>query len=288
MATSSQVTASPERQVGEELSQLASFLFSQATSLWWWSRGLEILAGLIVVVLTVFDAGDKTSGVGAVGSTLLVVVAYVMRLFFEEKYETAETMRRQSVLCEGLDWPVSAWQKSEWERKAGSKLLSRLTQQPRAKDYYGSTSPPGARRLAEMTLESEFYTRNQYVSLRNMARTFSAVAGVAVLVVLLASANQTVPNDWGLLLARAIFVAIPVLLAADFLGWALRLHRITHELDEIEKGLDLQVRNADPSPTEVMRLVSEYNCQVVAGIPIPGRLWRRWHDRIRTLWERRS
>lgn len=286
MANSSQATGSP-RQVGQELSQLAGFLFGQASSLWWRSRALEIIAGLIVVFVTAFDAGKVLSGFGAVVATGLIVAAYVMRLFFEDKYDTAETMRRQSVLCEGLDWRVSSWQKSEWERKAGKKLLNRLSAEPRVNDYYGSHSPPGPKRLAEMTLESEFYTRHQYVNLRNIAWTFVAVTSVGTLVVLLASANQTVPETWGLLLAKAIFVAIPIVLTADFLGWAFRLQRITGELDEVENGLDRQLELAKPVLTEVMRLVSEYNCKVVAGIPIPARLWNQWHDQIRALWERR-
>ena len=273
--------------MGEELSQLAGFLFDQASNLWWISRGLEILAGLGVVLLTAFDAGNVLSGIGAVASTAFLVIAYVMRLFFEDKYDTAETMRRQAVLCEGLDWPVSPWQKTEWERKAGSKLLSRLSTDPRAHGYYGSKSPPGAKRLAEMTLESEFYTRHQYLRLRHMAWTSVAISAVGVFVVLLASANQKVPDAWDLLLARAIFLAIPVVLVADFLGWALRLHRITAELDHVEAALDNQLDLDSPIETEVMRLVAEYNCQVITGLPMPPLLWKRWHDQIGILWGRR-
>lgn len=249
---------------------------------------MEVTAGIAVVVVTALDAGEVVSGMIAVLATLIVVAAYVMRLVFEDKYDTAETMRRQSVLSEGLSWPVSAWQRSNWEAKAGKKILSRLSNEPRAHDYYGSTSQPGPRRLAEMTLESAFYTRHQYRKLRDLAWAFVGISAVGVLIVLLASANQTLPDEWGLLLARAIFLAIPVWLAADFLGWALRLQRLVGEIDGIENGLDRQLALEPPSDTEVMRLVSEYNCRVVAGMPIPSLVWRRWHDEIALLWQRRA
>lgn len=271
-------------QVGEELSQLARLLFDSAARKWYSAVVLEIGAGVLAAILSVLDYSGDSALTGAAIVTVMLAASYFLRLWFDVQYETSETMRRQSVLSEALGWPVEAVQMSEWRDRAGKRIRTRQKAQPRSSDYYATSKSFGPERLAEMTVESAFYTRHLYKRLK--VRIWGIFIGALVLTILITTMalTKTIPTSIDLVVARVVYTLIPLVLSVNLLGWALRLERLVSDIRVVEQILR---GTLDANPTglpQVLRLVSEYNCQVVAGFPILNWLYKRWMDDIDELW----
>lgn len=267
---------------GAELNTLAGYLFTAAARLWWGGRALEMGASFVALV---FGVAETDSWWAALLPVVCLGVGYALRLMSADKYDTAETMKRQSVFSEGLAWPVSPLQLSEWRRKAGRANVARLATEPRDVDYYATNLLPGPGRLVSIVRESAFYTRHVYIRLRHLAVVSGSVMVVALLVVAWIVANREFPTDVSQIVARTIILAVPMVFVADFLGIALHLSRLISTIKDVEQGLG-SLSSASPEQTsEALRLVSEYHCQTVSGTPALPYLWRRWHDQIKGDWD---
>ena len=284
MESSSQHMDSHSR--GEELNQLARLLFDSAANKWYGSVLLEIGVGLTAAIVSIRNPQGDESLFGALVGVGLLIAAYALRLRFESQYDTAETMRRQAALTEGLGWALDHVQFSEWRNRAGKSVRSRLVTHPRDPDYYASRqSEPGPRRLAEMTIESAFYTRRLYGKLRSwMWALFCAFLFIAIFVIFMALA-QSIPDSVDLAVAHVLFVSIPVVVSIDFLGWALRLQRSIAAIRQVASDLERLLATGIVEDSAVMRLVAEYDCQLVGGFPIHKLLFKHWHDEFREEWE---
>ncbi len=269
------------------LSQLARFLFERSATDWYRALALEVLVSVVSASIALVGAGEW-----ALRGTLLVVVlfvaAYVMRLVAEDTHDTAQTMRRQAALGEGLGWPVDRIQAEDWRRKAGLKLIRRVDAEPRAADYYATVEPAGPRRMAAMTLESAFYTRHLYLTIRWALGLGLLLIALVVLVILYLALTEAQAAAFGTAVAHVVATVVLVAIALDVVGWLLRLTRQAEALREVEAGLDRLVDRSDVSETDVLRLVAEYDCQLADSIPIHPRIFRHQHDEIRELWERRG
>ncbi len=272
---------------GAELNQLARILFDSASTLWYSAIVLEVVAGILATILGLLPLTEDAAFLGAAVGSSLLIVAYILRLIFDDQYDTAETMRRQSVLSEALGWRVNKVQMSEWRQKAGQAIRRQLKQVSRATDFYTTQLNVGPQRLAEMTIESAFYSRYSYVKLRQIIWGVLAVAILIAVLMTTVALSSAIPKSVGLIIARVAYSFIPIVLAVDLFGWAIRLGRHISEIRDIEEDLERLCGTADMDVPQVLRLVSEYNCQVVAGIPIHNWLFSRWHDEIRELWSQR-
>jgi hypothetical protein len=273
---------------GEELNQLSRLLFGAAAMKWYLAVLLQLFAGVGAAILSAFELAGDAALIGAMVGIGVLVVAYALRVWSEYQYGTAETMRRQSVLTEAVGWPVMPWQLAEWRRQAGSSIWRRLTTRRRDPNYYTTKAEPGPLRFADMTIESAFYTRNVYLKLQFWAwALFGGAVGVVVVVIFFAL-TQTIPDTADVVVARTLFTLIPTVLAVNVLGWALRLGRLSAAIRNVEVGLEELKERGPVDERQVMRQVSEYNCQVACGLPIPNWLFSRWNDEIRELWDARQ
>lgn len=258
-------------------------LFNNASIKWQLSIGLELLAGLIGVVATLLATTLGWQISSAICVVVLLLVAYYLWYSFEKDYDNAETMRRQSVLTEGLGWPMTDAQFSHWKSRVASKLLQKALCNKRDDDYYTTTENVGPERLLQMTQESVFWTRNLYERLFK----YILVCLVLVVISLIITLNIAVlPQDEQVRLniLHFIYLVIPLLLTIDFFGLVLRLHRAIQSLLEVERDLD-RLTKAEHSVEHIMRLVAEYNCILASGVPIPNWLFSRHHDEIQACWK---
>ena len=276
------------QQAGEELNQLSRLLFDAAANKWYLAIGLEIVSGLVAVVVGVAHFPDDVALYVTLVGIIPLVIAYVLRLQFSDQYGVAETMRRQSILCEALDWPVDKIQMSEWKQRAGVKLRKVLKLQPRDPDYYATRQPMGLGRLAEMTIESTFYTRHFYLRLKGWVWMIFVAATALLILVLVVALTNAVPKTLDMIVAQALVLLLPIVLAVDLLGWGLKLQGLTNGIREVEADLERIRKSESVDLPQVMRLVSEYNCQVVTGLPIHNLMFARWHNEIAELWQERS
>lgn len=275
------------RSRGEELNQLSRLLFNSAANKWYGSVLFEVSAGILAAVIGALEPPGDLSLLGAIAGVALLIAAYGLRLWFDDQYDAAETMRRQAALTEGLDWPLDRTQASEWRQKAGRRVRNRLKVQARDPDYYASRAPASPQRLAEMTVQSAFYTRHLYTKLRVWSWVLFAgsllIAGFVVSLAL----TRMIPDSIDALIARVLYSIVPVVVSVNLLGWALRLTRSIAAIRQIEADLERLLGSEEVTEPRVMRLVSEYDCQLVSGFPIHNFLFNLWHGEIRDLWEQR-
>jgi hypothetical protein len=272
---------------GAELSQLARFLFDSAAARWYTALSVELLAAVVSVVASLVGPTGNPATIAAALLVLALFAAYGLRLHSESQYDLAETMRRQSVLTEGLGWPLDGFQVSEWKRRAGRKLLDRLTVSPRPTDYYTTAQPPGANRFAQMMLESAFYTRNLYLKFTNWLWVAVVATAVLAFKALAVFATTGLADSLREQLSKVVFGLLPLFITANAFGWILRLGRITQSIADVERGLERSLNSSPVDLPDVLRQVSEYNCQVAQGIPILTWMFKRWHDDIERLWQDR-
>lgn len=274
------------RKQGVELSMLAKLLFDKGVALWAWVLWIEVAAGLLAAVSGLINLSDQWSIILAIIGFLLLASAYYFKIRFENIYDNAETMRRQSVLTDALGWPIGKTQFSEWRLLAGKKVIARLETTEEDPDYFATKVDIGAKRFLEMTQESAFWTRHLYCYLRKIAWIFFVVAVIFFFLVLTTAATDVVSRGVALKVVYAVYLLLPLVLVVDVLGWAIRLGRLINSIGQIEKDME-KLSNENPlDEKKVLRLVFEYNCQVVSGIPIPGWVFKRQHDYIADLWKK--
>jgi len=119
---------------GAEFNQLSRILFDKAVMLWQASVGLELGAGIISIIVSVSQTSIKTSTAWAIVVTAVLVLAFLCRSRFGSIYDAAETMRRQSILREGLNWPIGRTQFNEWKSRAGREVLRKFSLSQRPSD----------------------------------------------------------------------------------------------------------------------------------------------------------
>jgi hypothetical protein len=261
------------------LSQLARLLFDAAALKWQLSLGLQFIAGVVAVAVSVLSPPIQVSVIASIVVLALMVAAYWQRFAFEFTYDAAELMRRQSVLSEGLGWPISPSQFDEWKVQAGRRLLSTARQEPRSIDYYETKAEPGDLRLAEMTRTSLFWTRHLYRKLKAINAVTLCVIAVLLTGILLAAPLLST----GVYLAYAVCLAVPAIISIDLLGLLFRLNRAISALNHIDGQLDRLCQSEGTETGEVLRIVAEYNCAVAAGLPIPKWLYDAYSEEITEL-----
>lgn len=272
------------QQQGANLNQLSRLMFDSAARKWYGAIGIEVTASALAIFLSVLQLPDVFAICGAIVSVGLLIWAYVYRLQFDDLYDLAEEIRRQSVLTEAFGWLPSAIQISQWRQAAGESIRHKLKNEPRAKDYYATEQEIGVRRLAEMTAESAFYTRHLYHFLRKWIWICFITICIVVVFALVIAAVQAVPANMAVLISKIVLAVIPIVLGVNLLGWAIKLGRLSDAICKIEDSLEGLKKESHYELGPVLRLVFEYNCQVVQGLPILNTLFQHWRGEIADLW----
>lgn len=287
MVTAAAATAENIKQ-GEDLDYLAGLLFFRAATEWHWGVGLELTTGVMMVLISELHLPHVPKLLLALVGLILFGVAYYLRFASEDTFDLAETMHRQSTFSEGLGWPVNGYQFTEWKSRAGKKILTQLKNTPQHRRYWSSDSPPGPRRLLELTIQSSFWTRKLYKKLRTLLWwAFFIIIGLGLMMIS-ASLLSTLPSAEQTSVASAVFLLLPALLVFDLLDWILKLNRLIEGIKEVEMDMERLLDQAELPEPQVMRLVSEYNATVSSGLPIHPRFYTRWHDEIKELWKMRA
>lgn len=217
----------------------------------------------------------------------LLGTAYGLRVLAEDAHCTAETMRRQSVLAEGLGWKVERVQLDDWRRKAGKSLLKKAEANPRPDDFYATKKSIGSRRLADMTLESAFWTRHLYLAIRGTLLAALFVLGVVIAIVVYLALAEPPVATFGVVVAHVVATVVLVAIGVDVVGWLVRLMRQTDSLKDLERSFDRLLDQKVIETPDVLRLVSEYDCVLAGSTPILPMIFRLRHDEIQELWDHR-
>jgi hypothetical protein len=274
-------------ETGIELNQTARLLFDSAANNWYLNVLLQIIAGVLGVVAGLLTLDNSSKLIFAIVGFAILLYAYYLKNAFEEKYGRAETMRRQAAFTEGLGWSISDTLISELRRRAGRKIIQSVDANPRSGDYYASKQATGPRRLLEMTIESAFYSRHLYANLATYIKILLVGSIILSFLVLSFLPAKIIPNELSLQIAYTIYLILPILLTIDLWGSLNKLNRLKTTVFEIEEDMEELSHAKRLEPKQVLRLVSEYNCQVACGFPIHNWLFSLWHSEIDILWKKR-
>ena len=270
-----------------ELTGLSKLLFDRGVYLWYSALVIEIIAGILAVGVSLCDLDRSWSIFLATIGLMLLVGAYCLKIRFAVVYDNAETMRRQAVFSNALGWPISRNQFSEWRLLSGKKIISQLDKQEVDPNYFATQETIGPVRLLEMTQESAFWTRHLYCYLRTYVWILFVVVCLIFSLVLIFSATDFAPKSIELNLVFIITQLVPLVLTVDLLGWGIKLNKLIKSIGQIESDLERLDSTTTSFEHEVLRLVAEYNCQVVSGFPTPSWFFNKHHDQIQSLWNRR-
>ena len=272
---------------GEELNQRSRFLFDAAANNWYIGLVIDTVVGIGAAALSYVKLEGTIKYLLAVAAIALALVAYFLKLRFASQYDMAETMRRQSVLTEGLSYPIGSTQFDVWKLRSGKRIEKRFRLEPRDLDYYTTKAASGPRRLTEMLEESAFYTRNLYMRLRGLLLSVLVplILTLAVILFVIPALGSASPFTLGL--ANAVLVVIPIAVAADLVGAVLKLTRLINGIVDVEADVERLKKSKQITEAEALRLVFEYNCLTAFGYPIHNYLFQRWHAAIDKAWRER-
>lgn len=273
---------------GKELRQLSKLSFDRAVKFWYWAILIEIIAGVTALIMSILATSLGWNIFFAILAFTLLATSYYLKIRFEAVYDAAETMRRQSVFTEALGWPISSTQFSEWRLKAGIKMLAKLEQTGVDENYYATKEGMGPRRLLLMSQESAFWTRHLYEYLSLWVWITFIVSLVLFAAVITLTSTDFFQRTVALKIVYAVYLLMPLVLSVDVLRWALRLGRLKKSIRQIEDNFETLENGTELKVEEVLRLVAEYNCQVVAGFPTPTWFFRCYAKQITKLWEKAS
>ena len=250
---------------GVRLELHSRVVYKRAIKAWYIAMAVEFGVVIALAIATNSSFSPRSELLISLTGLVMVIAAYLLKLYYEWQYDLAETMRRQSVLSEGLAWPIDDIQYADWLSKA------RLSDAVRDDDYYETDKPVGAKRLRDMLEISTFYTRSQYEMLCGIVLVVVVLlvfgAGIVLCGIVTVEDEET-RRHIGTLIISAV---LPIIITGNFVGWFFRLFRMASSIKEIEKELNKLERN--PSERKVLRLFAEYNCQLAGGFPIPGGLY---------------
>jgi hypothetical protein len=275
-------------QPGPDLRRLAGLCFDRAAHGWYLALGIEAVSAVVSTAVAVLALSGAASAVGMLASIALLLLAYGFRLRAESLHDVALTMNRQGALSTGLGWTVDRFQLDEWRRLAGAKTVAAAAKMPLEPDYYATSEPVGPRRMAEMQLESAFYTRHLWIALRDLM----GVGLIGVVLAALAAVYLTLalPADAGFSVVVAQVLASVVLftIGVDVVGWLIKLTRQAGALQDVIRDLDRLLEKSAVRQEPVLRVVIEYSCEMVGSIPIHRRFLDWKHDDIQSLWGERA
>lgn len=264
---------------------MSRLLFDRAAKWWQVSLLFECFAAGLGVLLSLVSLSLNESLLAAIAVVSTLLLAYVFRYRSNGTYDSAETMRRQSVLSEGLGWELGRAELMQWQSLAGAKIIAKAQLNPRPDDYYDNSLGGGYKKLAEMTFESLHWTRCLYSYLRSYCLIALLIATLAIATPIIISLFDFLPADARTALAYSAFVFAPAVLTLDLIGLVLKLSRSIDELNKLSVLLERPAKLQSPKPGEVMRLVAEYNCVVASGTPIPNWVWRVHASEIAQSWK---
>lgn len=268
----------------KELSQLSRILFDKAALHWQLAILLSFLSGLVSLFISIVAPSFTNNVIFAGLAAVILLIGYWFRFSFERIQDIAETMRRQSALSEGLGWSIKRNQFVEWRQLAGKKLIERVAASPRSDDYYETKSAIGPARLAAMTFESLYWTRSLYRKVRNYLLIVIVLTALVLISVLSVVPLIEVSHMTRVSLVYFFYLLIPVLVSVDLIGMVVRLNRGIAAFTSIASSLESLENAASADESEVLRIVSEYNCSLAAGLPIPRWVFDRHHAEIEACW----
>lgn len=197
----------------------------------------------------------------------------------------AEQLKRKIEFYDGLGWPMSAADLSDYLAKVSSRRRKSIEQSVR-ENYFASGKDKGIERALENLQESAWWSKH-------LASTMGAAVGVGVgvliaasvlsLAVAIASAKEVAGLQALSRVVCAVLSLIVSLGAVKLLSGYLGFARRSEQVEEATKVL--MGKTGGASETDAVKLTHDYQIARAASPMIPDLLWKLRRDALNALWD---
>jgi hypothetical protein len=246
------------------------------------AKGSAVCDWSTAVVATIgLFAGGGTFLYGlAIASVVLATGTVYFRLMTSAKKGVAEKGRRAVVLADGLGKPIEGKRLSDLRTTFSvSETEAKAWEDP---NYYESTAPAGAERLAAMVQESAFWSRYLYLKSARRSWMFFILFALVSFGFLLGIVTVQ-PSEWRMKLAQVSCLIVALLLARDHLGRAISFTNASHEADAIDHRLEGNV-----NLESVLLAFGDYNCITESTPLVESGLYRTEKALLSQIWQDRK
>lgn len=266
--------------------QLSFALMGEAKLYLLFSIIFGVLTTIIGVLISFLSSEWRNEwGLGAAAlSSLFAIVSFVFFRKYEGKYDLASEAKRFALFENGLGWVIPVKVLTDINNRAGERA-SKAGTLIEVSEYYASTKNSGPSRLLDHLLESAFFTFNLYRTLQEILGVVIIILFGAVAVIGWAYLVSPETQDFRVMIGQFIVVLIPAILSIGLVSSWFKLRDLSHYIELIFIEAEGMRR---PTEREVVRLVSEYNCRIAQGLPIPGLLYNHRRNYLNKLWAQRK
>jgi len=250
-----------------------------------YSCAFPVSVGLfIAAVVGCFPVPQWLTNTLAVCVVAAQIALFIFREFASDHQSRAEEIRRLEMLNDGLGIRASPISLARLHEIVGDFKHS---EPPYLTPYYGSTEPPGPRRLLETTAESAFFTGG---NARRMWKLIAATAGVGIVIAIITfvvAVLSGVSSAVAETAARVVLASMAFWAAGDFAAVALAFKSLRDACEAVLHGCEQSlaaVHDGDATAQSALAMFCEYNCALAKAPPIPAWIYARYQERMNTAW----
>lgn len=262
--------------------------YSRAKRFAYWGYCFEFIAA-VAAVLVIRFAPAKYSAIAPLVVAALAALGFWLKRKYENIRSYAEEVRRATFLMVGIDYHLSEKRRTELE-KPFSRQAKEIAKQKIEdnKSYFATAAQHGPLKLFDMLQESAFW---QYSLMEKAAKytgwiSYGFIFLVALALYFMAFITTGPKQDW----ASELFVTIILVFLTTGM---LHLRKTYSEIGDRIKMIDNEmesIRNSkqEPSLTNVLALIDEYNCLLMEAPVIPDFIYNWNKDELNAIWDKRK
>ena len=152
--------------------------------------------------------------------------------------------------------------------------------------YYNSTLPKGNNRLADIIIESSFYTKNLS---KKSAKVFlmGIILGLCLLLIIIYFLfNMGIDQIKGKLFAKCMSLVIVFLISGDLIFLWRRYMCLSTESENIFNKSSILKGKSKVSLEEIIDVINDYNCALMQSPPIPGIIYEKMKKSLYKAWDK--
>jgi hypothetical protein len=252
-----------------------------ATAKRWTMVNLSIGLAIYLVSLTVILLPLGADKPVAIVLLVAQIFTFFARAKADEFYNCGETIRRAAMLQDGFGIQPSALVIAD--------LCARLCFPKSGKPaylgpYYASRTPVGPKRVAEILLESAFWTKN--LARKTQEIMWWIIAVSTILIVCTAIACLLWGSQGSRLeeIAKVVLVSLGFWTLGDWAVLAIKYGTLAGSTEPLLSNIEKLMKSNDPDSNEALILLSEYNAALACGPVIPQFVYKHYQSKFNQAW----
>jgi hypothetical protein len=245
-----------------------------------------VVAGIFGTVIT----DDKLIWAMTLIALFALLLAYVCQLNAQHARALGEQTRRAVLLAEGLGQPIEP-RREVALRLAFDRWANQLAQRSPelGQAYFAATAPTGPTRLRDYLQESVFWQTQLSKRMASYALAAVIVLGFVLLAGVLLALSSLDEQNARTTFAKALSSLIPLFVTTNAvrLWWSFQMQATA--LEQLDAQLeDTRSGTQPPTEAEIVRLLHEYNIQLLQAPEVPDVVYHRHRNELNRAWATRA